>query len=896
MSKIREPDIIFKWTNCCRLCLSQESTIDLFSEASISQHFPSKIRTCLNFLIYSGDPMPRKICASCCMKLNNWFQFRKDCIQTEKDLKKRLEPYKRISFVKEYFDKYMKYEKSSQDGSISMDSMSEYDEEDIDDEMGDGDEDEEDDEDMEMYSDSMQKEDENSGLSDNDKVLVLSENFENKQNIQKNMSKVHENQLVRNALNNPEITVREKEVSEAGKSSSNFHKANEKTKVQDKHPNEVNKKFCGAKGVNTFPDDTVVVQNSSSNVKSKVRAPVSTSRRNSADQQNALAQESVLKSYPECSEDFPSEELLALHNCNVNESGVESDDNDNFINPLSFVDTSLSEPTKETSEGDCAGPEVPSENLHDQDKYSRKNDSVIPWKCLNCSEHFNSLLELTHYSNQESNCSKADVKLECEVCKCKFESKNDFVDHQVVHADPDKNNSEIDKCSQCDRHFVKEKYECDQNEDGAPVEGEDQYFCSKCEQTFQDKELFEKHELVHNQQDLYNSIVTPQFTTFEGIEDLEEFAEENDKFDDEKRPQNVVRCFRCGKLFGSLEELESHELLKHKNPTPFFCRKCDLRFSARSQLLMHVRSHMRKSGGSESNSSNTCGICNAKFFLPSDLQSHLKMHKYSPSEELPTPPPPVQRAWQSPDPYGDNKIDLFARFKCSVCSKIFVHSGSIIRHGKNLHKGQTVYPLRLKRPIFLMKRARSLSLPNDKNSKNLQIPKQTNSNSITVNSQQQLPQEENSEMDVSQEYKWDQDPDGMKTDLEFGTEKCPFCEKVFKPTYLPRHIKRNHRGEVLDPQMLGRDIPDDSLVCRYCLKSCSNPHNRRVHESIHYPVKLQCTQCKICGQKFYNKSSYEVHILSCKSVRCSKCNKIFFRYLSLKNHSCIVTMSAENKA
>lgn len=100
--------------------------------------------------------MPRKICASCCMKLDSWFQFRKDCIQTEKDLKKRLEPYKRIAFVKEYFDKYMKYEKSSQDGSISMDSMSEYDEDDIDEETGERDEYDEDDEDMEMYSDTMQ--------------------------------------------------------------------------------------------------------------------------------------------------------------------------------------------------------------------------------------------------------------------------------------------------------------------------------------------------------------------------------------------------------------------------------------------------------------------------------------------------------------------------------------------------------------------------------------------------------------------------------------------------------------------------------------------------------------------------------------------------------------------
>ena len=46
-----ENEIIFKWTNLCRLCLSSESHIDLFSSEVLSQDCLSKIRSCLNLLV-----------------------------------------------------------------------------------------------------------------------------------------------------------------------------------------------------------------------------------------------------------------------------------------------------------------------------------------------------------------------------------------------------------------------------------------------------------------------------------------------------------------------------------------------------------------------------------------------------------------------------------------------------------------------------------------------------------------------------------------------------------------------------------------------------------------------------------------------------------------------------
>lgn len=56
--------------------------------------------------------MPRKLCPKCLIKLDEWFKFREECIQTEENLKKRLQPYKKIDFVQDYFEKHAKFTSS----------------------------------------------------------------------------------------------------------------------------------------------------------------------------------------------------------------------------------------------------------------------------------------------------------------------------------------------------------------------------------------------------------------------------------------------------------------------------------------------------------------------------------------------------------------------------------------------------------------------------------------------------------------------------------------------------------------------------------------------------------------------------------------------------------------
>lgn len=59
--------------------------------------------------MYLGDPMPRKLCARCLIKVDDWCQFREICLKTESDIKKRLENYKKIDFVQDYFDRSARF-------------------------------------------------------------------------------------------------------------------------------------------------------------------------------------------------------------------------------------------------------------------------------------------------------------------------------------------------------------------------------------------------------------------------------------------------------------------------------------------------------------------------------------------------------------------------------------------------------------------------------------------------------------------------------------------------------------------------------------------------------------------------------------------------------------------
>lgn len=593
---------------------------------------------------------------------------------------------------------------------------------------------------------------------------------------------------------------------------------------------------------------------------------------------------------PNCEIEFETEEEFESHTCCMigSSTNLEDDENGHFGDSVSVG-------------SDYDG----NESYSAEDQFPPTEEAmfplvqvpITPWKCIPCHLYFHSSLELrSHYSSVT--CLGKKVRaLECEFCYRQFLSFNDLLEHQVVHISIKLELTEDDLicCNQCSMQFPDEKrfrnhllvHELRRK---VPVK----YTCSSCNQVFHQKDLYESHLLTHVEMEMemeneVESMPDPmELASVTYASDTPDGSDPSIPIDvtveeEPKKPQGAIRCFRCGQMFGSVKQLEHHEATKHKNPTPFICRKCGLRFSARSQLLMHLRVHMSRSGSKiapneEGNESgNSCSICDAKFLLESDLESHMKTHKL-PSSEPPSPPGPP------PPPEDNDNSDMFARYKCSLCSRLYVRAASCIRHGQQSHKGQKVIPLRLKRSVFLGRRT---SLPPGGKVKHKcpKCPRYFFSfNAFSIHAYRNHGMKMQNPSDDPSFLETEDTPESPKTDdIE---SKCPFCAKDIKPSYISLHIKKFHRGEVLDPSMIGKDIPTDSCICRYCLKTCSTPHNRKLHESIHYPVKAQRNQCETCGQKLLDRAHYEEHVRTCKSIRCGKCHKIFFKFVNLTQHSC----------
>ncbi|KAK6627960.1 hypothetical protein RUM44_010442 [Polyplax serrata] len=883
-----ENEIIFKWTNLCRLCLSAESHIDLFSPDVLSQDCLSKIRSCLNLLVYPGDPMPTKICSKCQIKLDEWYQFRKECLQSEANVKTRLKPYQDIKFVKEYFQRCAKFESSEIVSSSSKTNTNSI-----------------------HHSDEV-----NSSIPSQEYPQGLVRKKARKSTAGPLSHKLKVLGLKKNSFffsgNSCSDGIGKPVKSEESHGTFRHEPLSENNRIKRNNLEWVGIESGLMGTIESVTGSASALWDSQCHNKHSDEANDFYGNGESCNRGIKNSHNSFSLQCPNCETEFANEDEFELHACCMIGSSThledEEDGDEHFEDSISLA-----------SEYDGYDSYM-GDYLQSSDEIPPPvaRIKITPWKCIPCHMYFQSCLDLRrHYSTMT--CMGKKVRaLDCEFCYRQFLSFNDLLQHQITHITIKLDLTEDDLicCNQCSMQFPNERrlknhFLIHTLNKKLPSK----YNCKECNEVFFHLDTYENHLLYNHQLEneadsppdpmelasvTYDSETPdaadqtlPVDVTLEEEEEEEEEEEDEDpdeleKAKETKKPQSAIRCFRCGLMFVSVKQLEHHEAMKHKNPTPYICRKCGLRFSARSQLLMHLRVHMSKSSsktsGVDSEKTNSCAICDAKFFLQSDLESHMKTHKFGNSD----PPSPTGPQIQSEE--GDNN-DLYARYKCSLCSRLYVRANSCIRHGQQSHKGQKVVPLRLKRSVFVGRRT-SLPPGGKVKHKCLKCPKYFFSfNAFSVHSYKDHGVKLPNPAEEVPSLETEETPESPKPDEV--ESKCPFCSKDIKPSYISLHIKKFHRGEVLDPAMIEKDIPTDSCICRYCFKTCSTPHNRKLHESIHYPVKAQKNQCETCGQKLSDRSLYEEHTRTCKSIRCGKCHKIFFKFTNLTQHCCNGTKSDE---
>uniref|UniRef100_A0A1A9ZDS3 Protein krueppel n=1 Tax=Glossina pallidipes TaxID=7398 RepID=A0A1A9ZDS3_GLOPL len=108
------------------------------------------------------------------------------------------------------------------------------------------------------------------------------------------------------------------------------------------------------------------------------------------------------------------------------------------------------------------------------------------------------------------------------------------------------------------------------------------------------------------------------------------------------------KCNTCEKIFASLHSLSYHQKSVHSQERPFTCTHCRRQFVLRSQLNSHLRIHT----GESKPRTHQCCDCGKLWPTKSDLRTHMRSHN-----------PKIERP-----------------FKCNECEKSFFTRGHLKSH------------------------------------------------------------------------------------------------------------------------------------------------------------------------------------------------------------------------
>lgn len=442
--------------------------------------------------------------------------------------------------------------------------------------------------------------------------------------------------------------------------------------------------------------------------------------------------------------------------------------------------------------------------------------------------------------------------------------------------------------------------------------------------------------------------------------------------DSEKNPKakKLYKCSVCPLLFSKKESFQIHEQ-RHKTKTPYNCHQCRLYFSQSSSLRRHQRRNTCINFGSFSERketshkmktvmkpsiktpygtiqecyvklvdmykrdpvslSNTCKICNKKFKLRAQYNSHMKTHtsekpykcsdcckafKYSwnlnrhrreqcdrkpkickkePSQISVSNEQDQEMEDTKQKTSGPSLETTYPRYKCPLCPRSFKYSYNLVRHlrvqclreyTKIDGKGKTDsgYKCPLCNVVF------TLASNLNRHIKNTCLPLYK-SNKICKVTQMAKSEEPEGKLKPKVSV--------MKKSLYSGKYyKCKLCPAVFSHTSgLSKHARKHKlsaktgkpvRYRTANPDDLkvtthSDQRPEEKLTCRFCGKRFTESFSLKKHMSLHRGDKPYI--CQKCGKRFKKHAYCVAHAQSHKrKVQCSVCNKMFTTIADFLQH------------
>ncbi|XP_026744087.1 zinc finger protein 11-like isoform X2 [Trichoplusia ni] len=310
-----------------------------------------------------------------------------------------------------------------------------------------------------------------------------------------------------------------------------------------------------------------------------------------------------------------------------------------------------------------------------------------------------------------------------------------------------------------------------------------------------------------------------------------EFKDTNTLENHKKACKNVIRAFACTQCKASFdvsEELTKHENLMH-NDGVHACKLCKGRFLTNIQLQEH---HARVHGGIQCKKRRKhieCSLCDIMFKTIKELLQHEKLH---------------------------NPDDVYP---CKLCSKQFKSLRKLYIHNQRHYTQRTKCSGCNKKVASSFFAQHTVRCPY-KNEAVLSHVCEVCGKSFHLQSLLRFHQRVHSE-----------------------PVKCPYCDKMIKPTSLKRHLEQLHPDNCVKVPT-GPSKP--SIECELCGHVVRKKVDLEAHMN-RYHFKIKPYVCHICSKDFCGRVRLKEHIATHttdNSCFCSVCGKKFANRVCLKMH------------
>ena len=286
--------------------------------------------------------------------------------------------------------------------------------------------------------------------------------------------------------------------------------------------------------------------------------------------------------------------------------------------------------------------------------------------------------------------------------------------------------------------------------------------------------------------------------------DLKPIIEENP---DQSNHNIQNKCLTCDKVFYNKHSLKLHIEAIHEGKKSHKCEICGKLFALKGNLRKH------KKIVHEGIKEFKCDQCEKTFSQASVLKSHSYNHDKTPK-------------------------------KCSLCDKIIIGEGKLLRHMKVVHTRE--------------------KFDCEFCGKTLKGKQYLKMHIQTVHEGQKLHKCETCGKDFSH-------ISSLKVHIRTVHEgqrdhKCEQCGKKFTQlSYLKKHIKVIHEGHGWTK----------NIICEFCSKAFDSKHQLKKHVSFHHDNDPS-HKCHLCGKVFENvKKHIATFHEGIKNVECDKCGKCF---------------------